>query len=108
VKHGNLENGKSEKEKVMKKIFILFLFLILSFSAPAFAEDQSSTSPSVKDIVEDILWIKPLGFLRVVLEGAAYGISLPVTIPLQRKDEARELLIEDPYSFTFERPLGEM
>ncbi len=92
----------------MKRICILFLFLVLSFSASAFAEDRPSTSPSVKDIVEEILWIKPLGFFRVVLEGAAYGISLPVTIPLQRKDEAREFLIEDPYVFTFERPLGEM
>jgi hypothetical protein len=108
VKHGNLESRKSEKERVMKKIFILFLFLVLSFSVPVFAEDRSSTSPSVKDTVEDILWIKPLGFLRVVLEGAAYGISLPVTLPLQRKDEAREFLIEDPYSFTFKRPVGEM
>jgi hypothetical protein len=110
VKHGNLENRKSEKEKAMKKFVVLLIITLLglSISVPVFAEDRSSTSPSVKDIVGDILWIKPLGFLRVVLEGAAYGISLPVTIPLQRKDEAREFLIEDPYSFTFERPLGEM
>ena len=94
----------------MKKFVVLLIIALLglSISFPVLAEDRSSTSPSVKDIVEDMLWIKPFGFLRVVLEGAAYGISLPVTIPLQRKDEAREFLIEDPYSFTFERPLGEM
>jgi hypothetical protein len=93
---------------VMRKIFTMSLLIVLFFSFSAFAEDRSSPGPSVQDIVEDILWIRPLGFLRVVLEGAAYGVSLPVTIPLQRKDEAKEFLIEDPYSFTFERPLGEM
>jgi hypothetical protein len=92
----------------MRKIFILFLLVALFPTSLVFAEERSSPGPSVKDIVEDILWIRPLGFLRVVLEGAAYGISLPVTIPLQRRDEAREFLIEDPSSFAFERPLGEM
>jgi len=107
VKHGNLENRKSEKEMVMKKIFILLLFLVLSFSAPVFAEDQSSGGPSVKDIVDDVLWIRPMGFVRLILEAVAFGVSLPVTAPLKKVDEASEFLIKDPYSFVFERPVGE-
>jgi len=107
VKHGNLENRKSEKEMVMKKIFILLLFLVLSFSAPVFAEDQSSGGPSVKDIVDDVLWIRPLGFVRLILEAVAFGVSLPATVPLGKVDEASEFLIKDPYSFVFERPVGE-
>jgi hypothetical protein len=108
VKHGNLENRKSEKERVMKKIFILFLFLVLSFSVPAFAEDRSSPSPSVMDIVGDVLCIRPLGFVRVIIEAVAFGVSLPVTAPLKKVDAASEFLIKDPYAFHFERPLGEM
>ena len=93
---------------VMKKIFILLLFLVLSFSAPVFAGDQSSTGPCVVDFVEDILWIKPMGFVRFILEVVAFGVSLPVTAPLKTVDGASEFLVKDPYAFVFERPLGEM
>jgi hypothetical protein len=94
----------------MKKFVVLLIItlLALSISVPVIAEDRSSPGPSVKDAVEDILCIRPLGFIRVIIEAVAFGVSLPVTAPLKRTDEAKEFLIEDPYSFTFERPLGEM
>ena len=92
----------------MKKIFILLLSLALSFSVPVFAEDRSPSGPSMLDIVEDVLWIKPLGFVRLILEAVAFGVSLPVTAPLKKVDEASEFLVKDPYAFVFERPLGEM
>ncbi len=95
---------------VMKKFgfFLIITLLVLSISLPVIAEDRSSSSPSVQDIVEDVLWIRPLGFVRVIIEAVAFGVSLPVTAPLERVDEASEFLIKDPYAFTFERPLGEM
>jgi hypothetical protein len=93
---------------VMEKRLILFLFIFLFLSVPVFAADRSSNNPSVMDILADVLCIRPLGFVRVIIEAVAFGVSLPVTAPLERVDEAREFLIEDPYSFTFERSLGEM
>ena len=93
---------------VMEKIFILLLFIFLFFNVPVFAADRSSNGPSVMDVLEDVLCIRPLGFVRVIIEAVAFGVSLPVTAPLKKVDQAREFLIEDPYSFTFERPLGEM
>jgi hypothetical protein len=60
------------------------------------------------DILGDVLCIRPLGFVRVIIEAVAFGVSLPVTAPLKKVDEAREFLIQDPYTFTFERPLGQM
>jgi hypothetical protein len=93
---------------VMGKIFILVLFIVLFFIGPVFAGDRSSNGPSVRDILGDILWIRPLGFARVIIEAVAFGVSLPVTAPLKKVDAASEFLIKDPYSFAFERPLGEM
>lgn len=94
----------------MKKFVVLVIITLvgLSMGVPVFAEERSSPNPSAQDIVEDILYIRPLGFVRVIIEAVAFGISLPVTAPLKKVDEAKEFLIEDPYSFTFERPLGEM
>ena len=92
----------------MGKKFILFVFIALFFTSPVFAEDQSSNGPSVTDLVGDVLCIRPLGFVRIIIEAVAFGVSLPVTAPLRKVDAASEFLIEDPYSFHFERPLGEM
>jgi hypothetical protein len=92
----------------MGKIFILFLFIALFFTGPVFAGDRSSNGPSVLDIVGDVLCIRPLGFVRVIIEAVAFGVSLPVTAPLRKVDAASEFLIKDPYAFHFKRPLGEM
>jgi hypothetical protein len=94
----------------MKRIITLLLLslFVLSFSPSVWAAEQSSGNPSTKDIVEDVLWIRPLGMIRVVLEAAAFVVVLPVAFPFNRVDEASEFLIKDPYTFVFERPLGEM
>jgi len=92
----------------MGKIFILFLFIVLFFNVPVLAGDRSSNVSSVLDSVEDILCIRPLGFVRVIIEAVAFGVSLPVTAPLKKVDAASEFLIKGPYSFHFKRPLGEM
>jgi hypothetical protein len=94
----------------MKKIAVLTLsfFFVLCFTAPLLAEDKPSPGPSGREVVEDVLWIRPLGLVRVIIEATAYVISLPATVPLKKMDCAYEFLIEDPFWFTFERPIGEM
>jgi hypothetical protein len=42
------------------------------------------------------------------LEATAFVLVLPVALPFNKVDEAKEFLIKDPYTFVFERPLGEM
>jgi hypothetical protein len=86
--------------------FLIIAFLTLSFS-PAFAKDNSSEAPPVQDVLWDILLIRPLGFMGTVLGVGTYVISLPVTVPLRKKDEAKEILITSPYNHYFRRPLGE-
>jgi hypothetical protein len=94
----------------MKRIIILLIisFFVLSFNLLVFAEDNSSTNPSVGEVVGDILWIRPLGVIGIVMGATAYVISLPVTAPLKKTNEASQILIKDPYNYYFKRPLGEM
>ena len=94
----------------MKRTIILIMisFFVLSAYAPGFASDNSSGDPSVADIVGDVLWIRPWGFLGTAFEAIAYVVSLPVTTHLKKTKEAEEFLIQDPYNFYFKRPLGEM
>lgn len=88
--------------------FIMVSFFVLLFSTLGFAYDNSLGEPSVGDIVGDVLWIRPLGFIGTAFEAIAFVVSLPVTIPLKKTNEAKEFLIEDSHHFYFKRPLGEM
>ena len=94
----------------MKRIIILLIisFFVLSFNLLVFAEDNSSKNPSVGEVVGDILWIRPLGVIGTVMGATAYVISLPVTAPLKKTDEAKKVLITEPYNYYFKRPIGEM
>jgi hypothetical protein len=80
--------------KTILTLLLLSLF-VLSSSPSVWAAEQSSGNPSIKDIVDDVLWIRPLGLARVAF-------------PFNKVNEASEFLIKDPYTFVFERPPGEM
>ncbi len=94
----------------MKKmiIFLTVSFLVLSFNTFAFAKDEPSGDLSVPEVVGDLLWVRPLGFVHVGLGAVFYVVSLPVTLPLKKADEAKEFLVTYPFYYYFQRPLREM
>jgi len=95
----------------MKRMLIFFLtvsFFVVSFNAFVFANDEPGGDLSTPEVVGDLLWVRPLGFMNVGLGAMAYVISLPVTLPLKKADEAKEFLITYPYYYYFKRPLREM
>jgi len=97
-------------EHIMKRTmtFLTVFFFVLSFSGFAFAKDEPAGDLSTPEVVADLLCVNQLGFLHVGLGAIAYVISLPVTIPLKKADEAKEFLITYPYGYYFKRPLREM
>ena len=88
--------------------FLVVSLFVLSFNGLLFAKDDSSGDLSTPEVVGDVLWVRPLGFMHVALGAAAFVVSLPVTIPLKKTDEAKEFLITYPYNYYFKRPLREM
>jgi hypothetical protein len=46
--------------------------------------------------------------MQIALGATAFAISLPVTIPLKKTEEAKEFLITYPYYYFLKRPLREM
>ncbi len=87
---------------------LLIFSIVFVFNGSLFAEDNSSGDLSMPEVVGDLLWVRPLGFVRVGLGGMFYVISLPVTLPLKKADEAKEFLLTYPYYYYFQRPLREM
>ncbi len=94
----------------MKRLIILvmiFLF-VLSFNGFLFAKDDSSRDLSTLEVVGDVLWVRPLGVIYLAVGATVFVISLPVTIPLKKTDEAKEFLITDHYYYYIKRPLREL
>jgi len=87
--------------------FLLALSLMVSFNGILLADD-SSGDLSTPEVIGDVLWVRPLGFMHIALGTTAFVLSLPVTIPLQRTDQAKEFLITYPFYYYFKRPLREM
>ena len=93
----------------MKRMIIFFMvfLLVFSFNGFLFAGDDSSEKPPVKDILGDVLCIRPLGAIELAFNSFFFVISLPVTIPLKKTKEAEEFFLKEPYRFYFNRGLGE-
>ncbi len=95
----------------MKKITSIFAALVLMFvlSSVSIASTRGpAPGPSAGAVVSDVLVLRPLGFVGTVLGGAAFIVSLPVTLATHKVDRAEKLLVQEPYDYTFERPLGQM
>jgi hypothetical protein len=89
-------------------ISLMVFFFVLSFNGLLFAKDEPAGDLSTPEVVAEVMWVRPLGFMNVGLGAIFYVISLPVTIPLKKADEAKEFLIAYPYDYYFKRPLREM
>jgi hypothetical protein len=94
----------------MKRLitFLMVSCFVLSFNGFVFAKDEPIGDLSTPEVVGDLLWVRPLGFMNIGLGAMFYVISLPVTMPLKKTDEAKEFLITYPYYYYIKRPLREM
>jgi hypothetical protein len=55
----------------------------------------------------DALLVRPLGICATVIGAAIFVVSLPFSAWGGNSKTAHERLVEDPFNFTFKRPLGE-
>ena len=91
----------------MKRISIVSLILVLGLISThaVWAAEPYTEQPEAWEVVGDILWLRPIGFIGTVVSATAYVVSLPV-IAFDRKAEGTmDSLVKEYQSFTFERPL---
>jgi len=87
---------------------LMVFFFVLSFNGFVLAKDEPVGDLTTPEVVGDLLWVRPLGLMHVGLGAMFYVISLPVTKPLKKANEAKEFLITYPYDYFSKRPLREM
>ncbi|ETX08399.1 MAG: hypothetical protein ETSY2_05630 [Candidatus Entotheonella gemina] len=91
------------------------LVLCMLVQAPlVFAEGQydakntreAKRNVSGEDMVADLVFARPIGFLGLVFGTAAFVAALPFTVPTQQVNEAGKKLVVAPAKYTFVRRLG--
>lgn len=71
-------------------------------------EDQYSYAPSAEHMLADLILVRPIMLVGTALGTAAFLVSLPFTALGGNVDEAKKRLVEEPGSYTFTRPLGDL
>ena len=91
--------------KLRRKSLVLALTLILSLTwvTPILAWEE----PDAFSMAADTILARPLGIAATILGTAFFIVSLPFTAISGSVDTAAQKLVVDPFSFTFDRPLGE-
>jgi hypothetical protein len=90
----------------MKTIFSILLIVVMLFSAaPAFA---ASSDIDAADVIIDVAFLRPLGIVSTVFGSAFFVVSLPFAAITSSVGTSFELLVQDPFEYTFRRPLGQI
>ena len=86
----------------------MVILLLLLSAAPALAEEpDSSTWRSVSFQAYDVLLLRPLGLASLIAGAGFFALGAPLVAPFGDVGPIRELYIEEPFEFTFRRPLGD-
>lgn len=87
----------------MKRLVSLALCLSLLIAPlPALASDVDGGA-----VMADVLLARPLGVFGVVFGSALFVVSLPFTIPSGSVKKSADLMIRNPFLYTFHRPLAD-
>ena len=87
-----------------KTVAILLALMIMLTSSAVFAKDK----PSAGNIIGDMVLLRPIGLCTIVIGTAFFIVTLPIAATSQSTKQTAQVLVADPFKFTFTRPLGEI
>ncbi|MDD1611538.1 MAG: hypothetical protein LUQ57_00180 [Methylococcaceae bacterium] len=97
----------------MKLIKTAVIALLLTVSAPVFADTPPTVNkPSGVDFLYDVI-LRPAGLVATILGGGFYLAMSPFTAvtsiypPHDTFEKFADLVVVNPYKFTFTRPVGD-
>jgi hypothetical protein len=103
--------GRTKMQKLIA-ISLTVVLLALACGSAAFAGSTEESMPNRQSQTEDIpvildvLILRPVGLVACVVGLAAAVIALPFAIPSGSMDHVSQDLIQEPFYYTFKRPLG--
>jgi hypothetical protein len=93
----------STRRRVMRKIVVLLTlcFLCLSSTAALAQIDEGLIT------IGDLAVSRPVGIVVTVVGSALFVVSLPFALTSGSVKETADVLVGQPFRFTFTRPLGD-
>ena len=96
-----------------KKIAFIAILLITAgqiigpfhgYAQPGQADESEKWAG--EPLLADLFIARPLGLIQSIVGAVGFIVSIPVAVPLGSTRTAFELLLHEPFSYTFQRPLG--
>ena len=81
--------------------------MILTASFARAEQYATDVPPTAEAMAGDVLFVRPLGLAATILGMATFIVALPFTIPSGSVGSSAKVLIGEPASYTFSRPLGQ-
>ena len=90
-------------------IFMTISLVFMSLYTMGWAEEKWSKDDPVKDEwnIIDLLLARPIGVAAGIIGTGVFIVSLPFTIPTGSVEDAAQMLVVKPFSFSFERKFPE-
>ncbi len=88
----------------MKNLLLIVLSFAIVF-APTLA--VALESEKTEAIAADTLLMRPLGLASLVVGTSLFIVSFPFSVLGKNVHDTQKVLIEDPFNYTFRRPVGE-
>jgi hypothetical protein len=89
----------------MKKVLIMTITLIIVLtSSMAFAYDDADAT----NVLADAIILRPMGIGALAFGSIFYVISLPFALMTDSNDRTLEVLVKEPFEYSFLRPMGQI
>lgn len=90
------------------KVFILAVLTLWSWSLPCLGFELEDAKPADKfgPSVADITLVRPLSAIGAAVTTSAFLATLPLTYPLGKDLKMVSPLVEKPWNYTGDRPMG--
>lgn len=86
---------------------LIALLVFVPFTTTAMAE-TTDAEESFTRMTIDILLVRPLGIVATAVGGAIFVVSLPFSALGGNVKEAGNVLVVEPFFYTFKRRLGDL
>lgn len=80
---------------------------LMSGNGLAMAQETYPGDADSGAMAADLIFVRPFSLVGTVVGAAIFVVTLPFTLPSQSAEEAGRALVESPFEYTFNRPLGD-
>jgi hypothetical protein len=95
------------RHRALAANLLIALLALLLVAAPTRAEEGEGSAWDVPLQAYDVVLVRPIGFVGLVASTSLFAFAGPIGATYGQFHALWELYVEDPFEFTFRRPIGD-